>query len=75
MFPIKAQLLSNPALREAKPDEDLGDFFQFQTGFESSIMTGVSTNPLNVILFFFLFLVLFWGSTAGFTLTQSCAML
>lgn len=53
MFPIKPRLLSNPALREAKPDEDLGDFLQFQTDFKSTITIGVSTNPLNVILFFY----------------------
>lgn len=52
MFPIKPLLLSNPALREAKPDEDLGDFLQFQTDFKSTVTIGVSTNPLNVILFF-----------------------
>lgn len=58
MFPIKALLLSSSALREAKPDEDLGDFLQFQTDFKSTITTGVSTNPLNVILFFIFSVIL-----------------
>lgn len=53
MLPIKALLLSNPALREAKPDEDLGDFFHFQAVFKSTIAIGVSANPLNVIHYYF----------------------
>lgn len=72
MFPIRPLLLSNPALREAKPDEDLGDFLQFQTDFKSTITIGVSPNPLNV---FFLFISSAMGSAVRFTLTQSCVML
>lgn len=73
MFPIKALLLSNPVLREAKPDEDLeAFFFHFQTVFKSTVTISVSTNPLNVI-HFFIFRV-FLGERSGILLCDTAGL-